>query len=137
MIQPQFLRRRCPSGPLWGSADSRPSSRLASSSVGCESITCEACPRGSCPLRRSPRLRQSAIFELSALAGSNGAKWLGPRHQPKNAHSGCASGWQATPIDQFIQIVNSYVHLYNEKRIKISLGSCSPLESRESLGLAA
>ena len=45
--------------------------------------------------------------------------------------------WQATTIEQFIQIVDSYIHWYNEKRIKISLGSRSPLEYRESLGLAA
>ena len=30
-----------------------------------------------------------------------------------------------------------YIHWYNEKRIKISLGSLSPLEYRASLGLTA
>ena len=30
-----------------------------------------------------------------------------------------------------------HLHWYNEKRINISLGSLSPLEYRESLGLAA
>lgn len=45
--------------------------------------------------------------------------------------------WQATTVDQFIQIVDSYIRWYNEKRIKISLGSRSPLEYRQSLGLAA
>jgi transposase InsO family protein/transposase-like protein len=43
--------------------------------------------------------------------------------------------WQAITIEQFIQIVDSYIHWYNEKRIKISLGSLSPLEYRQSLGL--
>ena len=43
--------------------------------------------------------------------------------------------WQTTTIEQFIQIVDSYIHWYNEKRIKISLGSLSPSEYRESLGL--
>ena len=33
-------------------------------------------------------------IELSALAGSNGSWWLGPRHRPKSAHSGCVSGWR-------------------------------------------
>jgi hypothetical protein len=37
---------------------------------------------------------------------------------------------------QFIQIVVSYIHWYKEIRIKICLGSRSPLEYRESLGLA-
>jgi len=45
--------------------------------------------------------------------------------------------WQTTTIEQFIQQVDSYIHWYNEKRIKISLGSLSPLEYRESLGITA
>ena len=45
--------------------------------------------------------------------------------------------WQATTIEQFIEVVDSYIRWYNEKRIKISLGSLSPLEYRESLGLTA
>jgi len=45
--------------------------------------------------------------------------------------------WQATNIEQFIQIVDTYIHWYNEKRVKISLGSLSPLEYRASLGLTA
>ena len=43
--------------------------------------------------------------------------------------------WQDTTVEQFIQIVDNYIHWYNKKRIKISLGSLSPLEYRESLGL--
>jgi len=43
--------------------------------------------------------------------------------------------WQDTSIDQFIQIVDSYIRWYNEKRIKISLGSLSPIEYRASLGI--
>ena len=45
--------------------------------------------------------------------------------------------WQATTMEQFIQAVDSYIRWCNEKRIKISLGSLSPLEYRESLGLTA
>lgn len=45
--------------------------------------------------------------------------------------------WQATTIEQFIGAVDSYIRWYNEKRIKISLGSLSPIEYRESLGLTA
>ncbi|MFC5520320.1 IS3 family transposase, partial [Polaromonas jejuensis] len=32
---------------------------------------------------------------------------------------------------------DSYIRWYNEKRIKISLGSLSPIEYRASLGLTA
>ena len=45
--------------------------------------------------------------------------------------------WQDTTTDQFMQTVDSYIRWYNEKRIKISLGSLSPLEYRASLGLTA
>jgi putative transposase len=45
--------------------------------------------------------------------------------------------WKATTTEQFIQVVDSYIRWYNEKRIKISLGSLSPIEYRESLGLTA
>jgi putative transposase len=45
--------------------------------------------------------------------------------------------WQATTIAQFIQILDAYIRWYNEKRIKVSLGSLSPVEYRESLGIAA
>jgi len=45
--------------------------------------------------------------------------------------------WQATTLEQFIETVDSYIRWYNEKRIKISLGSLSPIEYRQSLGLTA
>jgi transposase InsO family protein/transposase-like protein len=44
--------------------------------------------------------------------------------------------WKGTTIEQFIELVDSYIRWYNEKRIKISLGSLSPIEYRVSLGLA-
>jgi len=44
--------------------------------------------------------------------------------------------WKGTTIEQFIEVVDSYIRWYNEKRIKISLGSLSPIEYRVSLGLA-
>lgn len=43
--------------------------------------------------------------------------------------------WQATTIEEFIETVDSYIRWYNEKRIKIALGSLSPIEYRVSLGL--
>ena len=45
--------------------------------------------------------------------------------------------WQDITTEQFMQIVDSYVRWYDEKCIKISLGSLSPLEYRASLGLTA
>jgi transposase InsO family protein len=48
-----------------------------------------------------------------------------------------SQNWQSTTIEQFIQALNSYIRWYNEKRIKISLGSVSPVEYRRSLGIIA
>lgn len=45
--------------------------------------------------------------------------------------------WQSTIIEQFIQALDSYIRWYNEKRIKLSLGSLSPVEYRWSLGIFA
>jgi transposase InsO family protein len=45
--------------------------------------------------------------------------------------------WRATTVEQFIEVLGSYIRWYNGKRIKVSLGSLSPLEYRESLGMAA
>ena len=44
--------------------------------------------------------------------------------------------WQGTSIEQFMQAIHSYIRWYNDKRIKISLGSLSPVEYRMSLGMA-
>ena len=44
--------------------------------------------------------------------------------------------WRSVTIEQFMQALDSYIRWYNEKRIKISLGFRSPVEYRESLGLA-
>jgi len=43
--------------------------------------------------------------------------------------------WQDVSVDQFIGTVDAYIRWYNEKRIKVSLGSLSPVEYRASLGI--
>ncbi|WP_343685106.1 IS3 family transposase [Asticcacaulis sp.] len=43
--------------------------------------------------------------------------------------------WKTITIEQFVKEVDDYIRWYNEKRIKISLGSLSPVEYRKSLGL--
>lgn len=45
--------------------------------------------------------------------------------------------WQDITIDQFTQIVDSYIRWYNENRINISLDSLSPIKYRASLGFTA
>ena len=44
--------------------------------------------------------------------------------------------WEGVSIEDFIQIVNEYILWYNTKRIKKSLNNMSPMEYRQSLGLA-
>ena len=43
-------------------------------------------------------------------------------------------GWDDVTIDEFMVILDEYLHWYNEKRIKQSLGYMSPAEFRQSLG---
>jgi transposase InsO family protein len=44
--------------------------------------------------------------------------------------------WAGVSIEQFMGRLDSYLHWYNEKRIKISLGGRSPIQYRQSLGYA-
>lgn len=43
--------------------------------------------------------------------------------------------WKSITIEEFVREVDAYIRWCNEKRIKLSLGSRSPVEHRESLGL--
>ena len=43
--------------------------------------------------------------------------------------------WKGVSLDAFIGLLDSYLHWYNEKRIKMSLGGMSPVEYRQYLGL--
>lgn len=43
--------------------------------------------------------------------------------------------WSGVSIEQFMEILDNYIHWYNETRIKLSLGGMSPVEFRQSLGL--
>lgn len=45
--------------------------------------------------------------------------------------------WLSTSIEEFVAALDSYIRWYNEARIKISLGSRSPIEHRRSLEIAA
>lgn len=45
--------------------------------------------------------------------------------------------WIGVSIDEFVQILDDYIHWYNEKRIKQSLGGLSPLDYRRKMGLTA
>ena len=45
--------------------------------------------------------------------------------------------WRGVSLPKFIDILNNYLIWYNETRIKKSLGYISPMEYRQSLGLAA
>ena len=44
--------------------------------------------------------------------------------------------WNGVSIDEFMNEVNTYIHWYNEDRIKLSLGAKSPVQYRNDLGLA-
>ncbi|BCH67932.1 hypothetical protein RvVAT039_pl07650 (plasmid) [Agrobacterium vitis] len=43
--------------------------------------------------------------------------------------------WSAITVEQFVGEVDAYIRWYNEKRIKLSLESLSPVEYRKILGI--
>lgn len=43
--------------------------------------------------------------------------------------------WQNVTLDDFMKRIDAYIRWYNEHRLKISLGSRSPIEYRHALGL--
>ena len=43
--------------------------------------------------------------------------------------------WSGVSVEEFIQILDNYIHWYAEKRIKIGLGGLSPIQYRIKLGL--
>jgi transposase InsO family protein len=45
--------------------------------------------------------------------------------------------WLSKSIEEFVAALDAYIRWYNEARIKISLGSRSPVEHRRELGIAA
>ena len=44
--------------------------------------------------------------------------------------------WHNVTIEDFCTMLDQYIHWYNEKRIKLSLMGMSPVQYRESLGIA-
>ena len=47
-----------------------------------------------------------------------------------------ARDWLNTTVDEFMAALDAYIRWYNEARIKMSLGSRSPVEHRKYLGIA-
>ena len=45
--------------------------------------------------------------------------------------------WNGVTMDSFMETLDRYLHWYNNKRIKMSLGGMSPVQYRLSLGMAA
>lgn len=43
--------------------------------------------------------------------------------------------WKGVSLEAFMDLLDCYLHWYNEKRIKMSLGGMSPVEYRQCLGL--
>lgn len=47
----------------------------------------------------------------------------------------CGRNWKGVSVEAFMNLLDTYLHWYNEKRIKISLGGMSPVEYRQYLGM--
>ncbi len=44
--------------------------------------------------------------------------------------------WSTVTIQEFMDILDQYIHWYAEKRIKVSLGGMSPIQYRKMQGIA-
>lgn len=44
--------------------------------------------------------------------------------------------WSTVTIQEFMDILDQYIHWYAEKRIKVSLGDMSPIQYRKMQGIA-
>ena len=44
--------------------------------------------------------------------------------------------WRGVSIDEFITLLNNYLHWFREKRIKQKLGYKSPIQYRASIGIS-
>jgi len=44
-------------------------------------------------------------------------------------------GWRGVSVKQFIEMLDSYLRWYREKRIKSDLGHKNPMQYRKDLGL--
>lgn len=49
----------------------------------------------------------------------------------------CGQTWNGVSMDSFMETLDRYLHWYNNKRIKMSLGGMSPVQNRLSFGMAA
>ena len=45
--------------------------------------------------------------------------------------------WRGVSVEGFMDAVDAYIRWYNSDRIKVTLDGMSPMQYRESLGLAA
>jgi transposase InsO family protein len=93
--------------------------------------------------QRLDRDRQAASVADARLVRSMSRKACSPDNAACEGFFGrlknelfYARNWLATTIDEFIAELDAYVRWYNAARIKMSLGSRSPLEHRKALGIA-
>ena len=80
-------------------------------------------------------------MERTGLTRSMSQKGCSPDNSACEGFLGClineifyGRSWYGVSLDDFIQELNAYIHWYNHKRIKLSLGGLSPLEYRHKIG---
>lgn len=83
-------------------------------------------------------------MEKAGLTRSMSKKGCSPDNSACEGFFGCLKNemfynrsWQDVSIEQFVDVLNSYIRWYNEKRIKMSLGAMSPIDYRKCIGIAA
>ena len=109
----------------------------------------ETLPEGAKPLAHSDRGRHCrwpgwlGLMERYGPARSTGAKGHPPdaaaegffdRMKTESVHTG---HWEERTRDEVLVLIGDCIHWYNHERIKQSLGWMSPVQYRQSQGMAA
>ena len=112
--------------------------------------TTETLPKGAKPLVHSDRgchYRWPGWLELMeryGLTRSTDAKGCSPDNAASEGFFGrmkveavYPERWEERDRDDVLDLVDEYIHWYNHERIKRSLGWMSPVQYRQSQGMAA
>ena len=152
---PDDDRKACPS-PVPGCFDgyppsrgigTRPTAELANSSLR---SACGKLAEGEAPVCRSDRGGhyrwdgRMGICEENGITRSMSRKGCSPDNSAceglfgriKNEFS-CHRDWRGVTAEGLVDRLDAYLHYHDEERVKESLGWMSPVQYRESLGLAA
>lgn len=130
----------------WGMSTS-PNAELANTTLEAAAATLNEGEKPTCHSDRGCHYRWPgwiALCDEHGLVRSMSRKGCSPDNSACEGFFGrlkveafYGRSWSGWTVDEFMDEIDGYIRWYNERRIKKSLGGMSPLQYRETLGLAA